>query len=107
MRGLDFVPPLSGVVAHAMAVGTEVGVSRCRAAAVRPAVSPTDVAPDLGEVPQADPDVFLREILARFRGGNLGVTPTPAITGSSIDLCSAPSSLVASLRPSDCKRLRP
>ena len=107
MRAQDSVPPLSGGVAHAMAVGAEVGVSRCRAAAMCPAVSTTDVAPDLGEVPQADPDVFLREILARFRGGKLGVTPTPAITSSSIDLCSAPSRLVASLRPSDCGRLRP
>jgi hypothetical protein len=49
--------------------------------------------------------VFLRETLARFRDWKLGVMPTPAITRSSLDLCSAPSRLVASLRPRDRERL--
>ena len=76
MHGLDSVPPLSGGVAHAMAIGAEVGVSRCRAAAVCPAVSTTDVAPDLGEVVHADRDVFLREVLARLWDQNLCRMPT-------------------------------
>ena len=106
MRAPDSVPPLSGGVAHAMAAGAKVGVSagadRRRCAPLFP--------------PQMSPRISvmfrkrIRCVLtgdsgARFRDGKLGVMPTPAITRSSLDLCSAPSRLVASLRPRDRERL--
>jgi len=62
---------------------------------------------DLDEVLRVVRDVFLLKNSGRSQGKKLGEMPTPAITRSSLDLCSAPSRLVASLRPRDRERLRP
>ena len=63
MRGPDSVPPSSGGVAHAMAVGAEVGV---RAVQIGTGVRrrfPRAMSPDLDEVLRMVRDVFLRKIL--------------------------------------------
>jgi hypothetical protein len=62
---------------------------------------------DLSEVVRAVRHVFLPAILARLRTKKLAEMLTPAITRLSLDLCSAPSRRVASLRPRDPERLRP
>ena len=107
MRGLDSVPPSSGGVAHAMAVGAEVDGSAGAVDGGARCSFRSRCRPDLSEVVRAIHDVLLPAILARLRTKKLAEMLTPAITRLSLDLCSAPSRRVAPLRPRDPERLRP
>jgi hypothetical protein len=88
-----------------MAVGAQIGVRAAWIGTGARRRFPGEVSPDLDEVLRVVRDVFLLKILSWLQGKKLGEIPTPAITRSSLALCSAPSRLVALLRPRDRGRL--